>query len=148
MLWFPPVLAAALQLVPRPVVEPPAPRLEITAFGADARALAAEALIDADAIADLVLVDGGARFELELAGERHELHLELDRAGVVLGASIWWTGASEGLHRYDLGLALPALMDAGTLDAITFDDDVVALVAGRATVPLGGDLTDDLDEVW
>ncbi len=123
------------------------PRLEITRLGADARELAAETLIDADAIADFVVTDRSVTFELELAGERHELRVELGARGRVLGASIWWLGEAEGVHHYDLAEAMPALMEAGSLDAITVAGGVMSIAAGGVVVPVVA--TDDAEEeVW
>jgi hypothetical protein len=127
--------------------QPPA-RLEHTARGADARALAAEVLVDADALIDLVLVDHAATFELELAGERHELRVELDRDGAVIGAAVWWLGAADADGpRHDLVAALPALDDAGTLDAVIVDARGVALVAGDVVVPVAAEPEEDLEDV-
>lgn len=129
-----PCVVALIQLLTAP--EPPTPRarVEQIAIGADARRLAAGVLIDADAFVDVALTDDAAMFEVELAGERHELRLELDADGAVIGAAVWWLGAGEAEPRDDLALALPVLERAGTLDAITVDDGGVWLIAGGVSV--------------
>jgi hypothetical protein len=127
-----------------PVVgEKPAPRLEETSHGATARAMAADVLTDADAIADLELVDHAAIFEVDQAGDRHELRLELDARGRVVGASLWWTGEAHGAARYDVSLLLPALSQSASLDAITVEDDAIVVTAGDTRVPIGADKSDD-----
>jgi hypothetical protein len=132
-------------LTPPPTLED-APRLETSAFGETAKRLAADVLVDADAIADIVLTDGAATFDVELAGEHHELRLELDRRGRVIGAAVWWVGEAEGIHRYDLANAIPQLMEAESLDAITVDGDQVSIEAGGVIVPLTGEMESDLEE--
>jgi hypothetical protein len=148
MLLVLPLSFTVLRLLTPPVASPAeeAPRLETSALGERARELAAGVLVDADAIADIVLTDRAATFDVELAGEHHELRLELDWRGRVIGASVWWVGEAEGLHRYDLANALPYLMDAERLDAITVDGDVVSIEAGGEVVPLTGAMESDLEE--
>jgi hypothetical protein len=140
------------------VLAEPLPRLERTAQGDAARRFAASVLLDADALLELSLVDHAALIEVELAGERHELRVELDPEGDVIGVALWWLGASDGEARHDLVAALPALEEAGTLDAITVDDGAVSLVAGGMIVPIAGsadeededleDVDGDGDEEW
>lgn len=122
---------------------PPEPRLEVTARAGDARRLAASVLVDADAIADVVVLDGAALFEVELGGERHELRVELDGRGAVVGASVWWLGDAAGDDRWDLGAALPALLETESLDAV-HAGDVLTLEAGgeRAPLALAGEPAD------
>lgn len=148
MLSFLPLTFTVLRLLTPPTASPAdeAPRLETSALGDPARQLAASVLIDADTIADIVLTDGAATFDVELAGEHHELRVELDRRGRVIGASVWWVGEAEGIHRYDLANALPQLMEAESLDAITVAGDVVSIEAGGVVVPLTGAMESDLEE--
>lgn len=143
-----PIAIAVARLVSVPVATgAEEPRLEITRLGAEARELAAETLLDADAIADFVVTDRAVTFELELAGERHELRVELGRAGRVVGASVWWLGEAEGVHHYDLAEAMPALMESGTLDAITVSGGVMSIAAGGVVVPVVA--SDDAEEeLW
>lgn len=143
-----PLAVAMFRLASAPVATSDAePRLEITRLGAEARELAAETLIDADAIADFVVTDRAVTFELELAGELHELRVELGARGAVIGASVWWLGEADGVHRYDLGDAMPLLVEAGTLDAVTVTGGVMSIAAGGLVVPVVA--SDDAeDEVW
>jgi len=144
MLPLLPLTFTVLRLLTQPAEA--APRLETSAHGEEARRLAAGVLIDADAIADLVFTDRGAVFDVELGGEHHELRVELDRRGAVIGASVWWLGEGEGVHRYDLAEALPALMEAESLDAILLDGDVVSIEADGVVVPLTEESEADVDE--
>lgn len=137
-----PIVFTVLQLV-TPANAAERPRLEETAHGEAARAMAADVLTDADALADLELVDGGAILAVDQAGDRHELRLELDARGDVIGASLWWTGDAHGTPRYDVSLLLPALADSASLDAIEIEDDAIVLTAGHTRVPLGADKTDE-----
>jgi hypothetical protein len=148
MLYLPPVFFTVLRLLTAPD-DAAAPRLEMTALGAPARELAADALVDADTVADLVLLDHAAIFSFDAAGERHELRLELDDDGGVVGAAIWWLGEATGSGRYELSLALPALAESATLDAVNVVDDLVILEAGHIRVPLGDDkVDDDIVDPW
>jgi len=135
-----------LSLVQLVLAEPPA-RLERTAQGDVARRFAASVLLDADALLDISLVDHAALIEVELAGERHELRVELDAEGDVIGVALWWLGAAQGESRHDLVAVLPALEEAGTLDAITVDDGAVSLVAGGMSVPIAAAADEDLEDV-
>jgi hypothetical protein len=145
---FPPILVTLLRLTSIPA-EAPEPRLEMTALGQPARELAADVLVDADALADLVLLDRAAVFSLNLAGERHELRLELDDDGAVIGAAVWWIGEEPGIGHYDLGHVMPALAEAPALDAVLVREGTVILEAGGVRVPLGGERNDDdIVDVW
>lgn len=146
MLSILPFTFTILRLLTPPSGGEEAPRLETSALGDRAKQLAASVLVDADAIADIVLTDRAATFDVELDGEHHELRVELDRRGRVVGASVWWVGEAEGIHRYDLANALPQLMEAESLDAITVDGDVVSIEAGGEIVPLTGAMESDLEE--
>jgi hypothetical protein len=152
---LPPVLVTVLRLVAAPAAHAPAntdevrPRLETTALGAQARQLAADVLCDADAIADLELIDRAAVFEVDLHGDRHELRLELAQNGDVVGASVWWTGSTDGAHHFDVGPALDAIAQSTTLDAVMVEDDAIILRAGHVRVPIGEDRSDpDVVPVW
>jgi len=135
-----PIVLALMSPAARPDTQP---RLEETSHGAAARAMAADVLTDADAIADLELIDHAAIFEVDQAGDRHELRLELDARGRVVGASLWWTGEAHGAARYDVSLLLPALSESASLDAITIEDDAIIVTAGDTRVPIGADKSDD-----
>ena len=146
---LPPIIVSLLRLTATPAVEAPEPRLEMTALGQPARELAADVLVDADALADLVLVDHAAIFSVNLAGERHELRLELDDDGGVIGAAVWWIGEEPGIGHYDLGYAMPALAESPALDAVIVREGTVILEAGGVRVPLGGERNDDdITDVW
>jgi hypothetical protein len=146
MLTLLPLSFTVVRLIAPPPALAQEPRLETAALGDAAKELAADVLVDADAIADVVFGERAATFDVELAGEHHELRLELDRRGRVIGAAGWWLGEAEGVHRYDLANALPYLMEAERLDAITVDGDVVSIEAGGEVVPLTGALDVELDE--
>jgi hypothetical protein len=122
-----PIIATLLQLS-APAAE--APRLEIAARADDARELAADVIVDADAIVDVIALDGGVVIDLDLAGERHELRLELDRHGMVRGAALWWIGAATELDAWDTDAAIPALMETGGLDAVFVEHGAVTLYVG------------------
>jgi hypothetical protein len=125
------------------------PRLEMTGVGEAAREIAADVLTDADSLADLVLLDHGAVFAVNLAGERHELRLELDDSGRVVGAAVWWTHEEPGIGHYDLSLLAPALAESLTLDAVENVEGALVLTIGGERIPLGEDYTDDdLEDVW
>ncbi len=128
---------------------PPAPRLELTARAHDARALAAEVIIDADAIVDVVALDGGAVIDLDLAGERHELRLQTDAHGRVVGAALWWIGPAVGLDAWNTDAAIGALMLAGSLDALTIAGGVVTIEADgqRIAIEPLDDVEPALDDV-
>jgi hypothetical protein len=138
---FPPSLLALLATVTAQPAD--APKLEMTALGEEARALAADALTDADEVADLELLDHAAVFTFDAAGERQELRLDLADDGRVVGATTWWVGKANTSGRYDLSLAMPALAESATLDYVTVEDDLVVLTAGDLRVPLGDDKVDD-----
>ena len=146
MLSLFPITFTVVRLLTPPAGGEAVPYLETSALGEGARELAAGVLVDADAIADIVLTDRAATFEVELAGEHHELRLELDRRGRVIGAAVWWVGEAEGVHRYDLAEAMPQLMEAERLDAIHVDGDQVSIEAGGVIVPLAGETEEDLEE--
>jgi hypothetical protein len=149
MLYFPPAIFTILRLLSAPDHSETVPQLEMTALGAHARELAADVLVDADSVADLVLLDHAAIFSFDAAGERHELRLELDDNGRVIGAATWWLGAATSSGRYDLSLAYPAIAESATLDAVTVEDDLIVLEAGGVRVPLGDDkVDDDIVDPW
>ena len=137
MLYLP-LIAVAIQV----------PRIEMTATGAHARELAADVIADADTLADITLLDDAAIVAVDMAGDRHELRLQLDDRGHVIGAAVWWIGEGRGGGAYDLSLALPAIAESATLDAITVEDGVLLLEAGGVQVPLGYDKTVEVVDPW
>lgn len=109
------------------------PRLELAVVADDARRLAAEVLVDADAVVDVLALDGGVVIDLDLAGERYELRLDTDRRGHVRGAALWSIGAPSGVDAWDTDAALAALMEAGALDGVRVERGEVTLVVDGAS---------------